>query len=185
MADPALVPQDDGQTPAPEAPVTISPEIQAMVAAEAQRIVDSRIPGLQSAYEKQIASLRKELKKAQADPDGYVSQESSDLEAQLAQARREAEALRAGRSYPNAFPLYEALMSASNVEEQLEILEGWGKPSAAQVPAQAPQAPAAPAATPVDTNNPLEQSFGYDGQMNEAVAKNIFDRIGDRWPSFG
>jgi cell division septum initiation protein DivIVA len=131
MTDSTVVPEQGGATPAETPPVPITPEqIQAMVQAEAQRIVDQRIPGLQSAYEKQIASLRKELKKAQADPDGYVGNDSSELEAQLAQARREADALRAGRQFPDAFPVYESLMAASSAEEQLEILQAFvrGKP---------------------------------------------------------
>lgn len=186
MAEPEVVPSGTEQASAAQPPALTTPEIQALVAAEAQRIVDARIPGLQSVYEKQIASLRRELKKAQADPDGYVSSDNSELEAQLAQARREADALRAGRSYPNAFPLYEALMSASNVEEQLEILEGWKStaPPAPQVTAQAPQAPA-PVAPPVDRNTPLEPPSGAGGQMTRELAEGILARVGDRWPRFG
>ena len=183
MAEPEVVPSGTIEAPAAPPPAQITPEIQALVAAEAQRIVDARIPGLQSVYEKQIASLRRELKKAQADPDGYVSNDNSELEAQLAQARREADALRAGRQYPNAFPLYEALMAASNVEEQLEMLEGWKGivPPATQVTAPAPQAPA-PAVPPVDRNIPLEPFSGAGGQMTRELAEGILDRIGDRWP---
>lgn len=186
MADPAMVPSDGAEASAaqPPAPVTVA-EIQAMVAAEAQRIVDTRIPGLQSAYEKQIASLRKELKRAQTD-SGYVSSDSSELEAQLAQARREADALRAGRSYPDAFPVYESLMAADSVEDQLDILQGFvrGLPASAPQAAPAPQ-PAPPSAPPVDPNRPLEPGAFGGTQMSREIAESIFDRIGNAWPKFG
>ena len=188
MAEPTVVPSEGAGTPAaqPPAPITQS-EIQAMVAAEAQRIVDSRIPGLQSAYEKQIASLRKELKRAQTD-SGYVSNDSSELEAQLAQARREADALRAGRQFPDAYPVYESLMAADSVEEQLDILQGFvrGAPAPMPVPqaAPAPQAPA-PSTPPVDPNRPLEPGAFDANQMNREIADSIFDRIGNTWPKFG
>jgi len=187
MSEPTVVPPQEEGAPAARPPVPVTAEeIQAMVSAEAQRIVDSRIPGLQSAYEKQIASLRKELKKAQTDPDGYVSTESSELTAQLAQARREADALRAGRSYPDAFPVYESLMAADSVEDQLDILQAFvrGTPATPQ-----PAAPAAPAAEtpapPVDPNRPLEPPRDAGGQMTREYAESIFDRIGDMWPKFG
>ena len=188
MAEPDnLVPPQDSGAPAAQPPASLSAEdIQAMVAAEAQRIVDSRIPGLQSVYEKQIASLKKELKRAQADPDGYAGRNDSDLEAQLAQARREADSLRAGRLYPEAFPLYESLMSASSVEEQLELLEQYRKGTPAPVASQAPapQAPA-PVVPPIDPNRPLEPPMPGGGQMTREYADSILDRIGSVWPKFG
>ena len=184
MAEPAVVPSEGVGTPAAQPPVPITQaEIQAMVAAEAQRIVDSRIPGLQSVYEKQIASLRKELKRAQSDSD-YTGNDS-ELEAQLVQARREADALRAGRQFPDAYPVYESLMAASNVEEQLDILQGFVRGTPAPVPqaAPAPRAPA-PSTPPVDPNRPLEQGAFTSEQMNQQVADSIFDRIGNVWPKF-
>lgn len=185
MAEPTMVPPAGEATPAAQPPVPITQsEIQAMVAAEAQRIVDSRIPGLQSAYEKQIASLRKELKRAQTD-SGYVSNDSSELEAELVKARREADALRAGRQFPDAFPVYESLMAADSVEEQLDILQGFVRGTPAPVPqaAPAPQ-PAAPSVPPVDPNRPFEPPVSGP-QMTQQLADSIIDRIGSAWPKFG
>lgn len=154
-----------------------------MVAAEAQRIVDARIPGLQSVYEKQIASLRKELKRAQSDSD-YTGNDS-ELETQLAQARREADALRAGRQFPDAYPVYESLMAASNVEEQLDILQGFVRGTPAPVPQAEPAPQPAPQSVPpVDPNRPLEQGAFTSEQMNKQIADSIFDRIGNVWPKF-
>jgi hypothetical protein len=167
--------------------VNFTPEqIQALVAQEAQRIVDSRIPGLQSVYEKQIASLRKELKRAQSDT-GYASNDSSELEAQLAQARRETDALRAGRQFPDAYPVYESLMAADSAEAQLEILQAFVRGPAPVAPAvPAPAQPAPAAVPPVDPNRPLEPgAFTTPGQMNKQIADSIFDRIGNVWPKFG
>jgi hypothetical protein len=173
----------DEQAPATQ-PALTSSEIQALVATEAQRIVDSRIPGLQSAYERQIAQLKKELKQAKADPDGYSSG-SSELEAELAQARREAASLRAGRQYPDAYPVYESLMSATDVEEQLDILQGLirGTPPAPEQSAP-PAPPAAPATPPIDPNRPLEAPGGAGAQMTKEIADGILARFGNAWPKF-
>lgn len=190
MPDTTMVPPDASGAPAASPPALTAEEIQAMVSAEAQRIVDTRIPGLQSAYEKQIAQLRRDLKKAQSDPDGYTgSSRDSQLEAELAQARREADALRAGRQYPDAFPVYETLMAADSVEDQLDILQKFvrGVPQAPPPPAPGiPAAPLAPEAPvpPVDLNRPLDQGPASGSGMTREVAESIFDRIGLTWPKF-
>lgn len=186
-----LVDQSVGGTPA-EAPAPLTTtEIQAMIAAEAQRIVDQRIPGLQSVYEKQIASLKKDLRKAQDDPDGFSSSNNSELVAELAQARREADALRAARQFPDAFPIYEALMADQAVEAQLELLQGLMTGRAPQpqsqpapsVPAEAPEAPT----PPVDPNRPMTAGPTFTGgiDMNKGLADRIIDSIGGAWPRFG
>jgi hypothetical protein len=183
-----MVPPEGTETPAAQPPVFGPAEIQALVAAEAQRIVDSRIPGLQSAYEKQIASLKKELKRAQSDT-GYAGSDSSELEAELVKVRREADALRAGRQYPDAFPVYESLMQADSVEEQLDILQAFvrGVPAPATPPAQVaqPQPPVAQPSPPVDLNRPLEPSVPAGDQMTRELAESLFDRIGNVWPKWG
>lgn len=193
MAEELVSQQEEGAPAAGPAPLTTA-EIQAMIAAEAQRIVDQRIPGLQSVYEKQIASLKKELKRAQEDPDGLMSSGNSDLEAELAKARREADALRAGRQFPDAFPVYEGLMSASSVEEQLELLQSFvtGRVQQASQPQSQPaqEAPAAePEAPtpPVDPNRPMTAgpTFGGGTEMNKNIADRIIDSVGLTWPRFG
>lgn len=192
MAEELVSQQEEVAPAAAPAPLT-SAEIQAMIAAEAQRIVDQRIPGLQSVYEKQIASLKKELKRAQDDPDGVLSSSSSDLEAELAKARREADALRAGRQFPDAFPVYEGLMSASSVEEQLELLQGFVTGRVQQAQPQSEPEQAAPAAEPeaptppVDLNRPMTAVPAIAGgvEMNKGLADRIFDSLGNQWPRFG
>jgi hypothetical protein len=158
-----------------------------MVEAEAQRIVDARIPGLQSAYEKQIAGLRKELQSARED-SGYTP-DDSQLQAELEKARREADALRAGRQYPNAYPAYEALMSAGTVEEQLEFLENYIKDSPSDTPPPAQEtagstpAPAPAPDVPVDPNNPPREQAAYVGGewTDPAEAMKFIDKF-KVWP---
>ena len=180
--------QSEGQAAPASAPVSPSTEeIRAMVAAEAQRIVNERIPGLQAAYDTQIASLNKKLKAAQADPDGYNTSVNAQLEADLAQARREADALRAGRQFPDAYPLFEAMTSADTVEDQLALLQQAIRPVA--TPPAAPQEPARPeppSSAPVDLNRPLPTTpSGATGPaMDKATADAIIDAF-DSWPQFG
>ena len=178
---------ESGQSEAQETPAVTPPvsltveEIRAMVTAE----TDARIPGIQSAYEKQLAQLRKELKAAKADPDGYTSNASSELEAELAQARRDVDSLRAGRQFPDAYPLFEAMMAAGSAEEQMEILQQAVRPVATPTPA-APQAPAPteqPASAPVDLNNPFGGPPIDASGMDDATADTILGQF-NRWPSF-
>jgi hypothetical protein len=161
-----------------------------MVEAEAARIVDARIPGLQSAYEKQLAQLRKELEKARKDPDGYDASATNQYQAELEQARREAAALRAGRAFPDAFPVYEAMMAAETVEDQLQMLQDFvrGTPSTPQQqesgsnPTPAPEPP-----TPsIDQNNPpsAPPPMG-DGPATQEAAWQIIDQFKSGWPKFG
>lgn len=186
MAETESGQSEAGAAPA-EAPANpTAEEIRAMVQAEAQAIVDARIPGLQSAYERQIASKQKEIDRLKSDPDGYASGQNSQLEAELAQARREAEGLRAGRQYPDAYPVFEAIMSASTAEEQLEALQQALRPQAPPAPeapqATAPETPAAPA-PPVDLNRPLGGvPAGRIGEtMDQATADAIIDAM-SAWP---
>lgn len=190
------VPQQDGDTPAQEAPVASDPtEIQRMIQQEAQRIVDQRIPGLQSAYEKQLADVRKQLKSAQSDPDAYLDDSSRELQQQLSQAQRQIELLQAGRQYPEATPVYEAVLSAENAEEALGILQKFvrGDPSDQPAPSETPQGtPPAPAqqpaaSPPVDRNRPAstqpDQTVGPEGMTREEAA-SIIGQF-KRWPKFG
>lgn len=176
---------EGGSTPA-GAPVPTPEEIQALV----NDAVGKRIPGLQSAYEKQLADLRKELEAARSDPDGYDASTSSKLEAELAEARREAEALRVARQYPEVFPVYEAILSASSPVDQLEVLQAFvqGTSPAPAQPQQAPVASTEPVVPPpVDPNRPAQAPQAAPTQFNpEGMDKNLADRIidgiGDRWP---
>ena len=186
MAEDTTVQQEGQEAPA-ESPASLdSDAIRQMVEAEAQRIVDARIPGLQSAYEKQLAQMRKELKKAQSGEDtGYATYESDEYQRELEQARKEAAALRAGRQYPDAFPIYESLMAADSVEDQLELLQEFvrGTPAPTTPQQAAPAAPAEPKTRPVDQNNPPSSPPPpVDGPSTLEGAYSIIDAIGDTWP---
>ena len=195
MTDP--VPQE--QTPAsPAQPAAqeISPEIQRLIAEEAVKqanaIVEKRIPGMQSAYDTQLAQVRKEFsefKKANLTPEELANSEQSELEAQLAQARREADMLRAGRQYPVAMPVMEAMTNAQTVEDQLEILtaalvKDAGAPQQA-TPAQSAEAPTSEYTPPVDPNRPLTPPVpqGTGGEMTQDLADRIIAGVGDVWPT--
>lgn len=193
MSDEANGQSTETAAPAP-GPAPTAEEIQAMVDAQVSDAVSRRIPGLQSAYEKQIAGLRDELKKATADPDRYEASASSRLEQELAAARQEAEALRIARQYPEVFPVYEAVLGASTPQEQLDVLQAFVQ-GASSAPAQnqqtpppaSPQEPAAnPVPPPVDLNRaPQSQggSFGAPADaMDQSLADRIIDGVGDFWP---
>jgi len=188
MAEDTTVQQDEQEAPAESPANPDSDAIRQMIEAEAQRIVDNRIPGLQSAYEKQLAQLRKELKAAKSGDEytSYESQESAEIQKQLEQAQREAAALRAGRQFPDAFPVYEALMSADSVDDQLELLQNFVTGKVKEQTEQAPpQAPAAPPTRPVDQNNPPSSPPPpVDGPADLEGAMRIIDAVGSRWPEF-
>lgn len=191
MAEDTTVPQTEQQEAPATSPAPSQEEIRQMVEAEAQRIVDARIPGLQSAYEKQIAGLRKELKKSQEDPAGYTNEADSELRAELERARREADALRAGRQFPTAYPVYEALMAAGTAEEQLELLESFVTGNRGDTPqpeAGSNPAPEAPekAAPPIDRNNPPQDPAPYNPADFQSVeeAENFLSKF-KTWPKFG
>jgi hypothetical protein len=185
MAEDTTVQPDEQESPAETPDIPDSEAIRKMVEAEAQRIVDQRIPGLQSAYEKQLAKLRKDLKTAQSgEAYDYSSQEATDYQRQLEQAQREAAMLRAGRQYPNAFPAYEAIMAAESAEEQLELLDQFLSPRQEQEQKAPPQAPTAPPTPPIDQNNPPSTPPpAVDGPSDMDAAMRIIDAVGPVWPS--
>lgn len=177
------------------APALTAEDIQAMVDAKVEAATEVRVRGLQSTYERQLAGLRNERDEALRDPQSYDASHSSRLEAELADARRESDALRVARQYPEIFPVYEAVLAAKSPVEQLDILQAFVRAQTAP-PAQAAQAqavgnPAAPAGTvappPVDLNrnvrNPggVPSTFNPEG-MDATLADQIIGAIGDRWP---
>jgi hypothetical protein len=187
----------EGSAPA-SAPALTEADIQAMIDAKVEAATEVRVRGLQSSYEKQLAGVRNELSEAKSDPDRYEADNSTRLEAELAAARQETEALRVARQYPEVFPTYEAILSAKGPVEQLDVLQAFVKgntPAPAQgqenppaAPAPAPSAPPL-APPPVDPNRPAQEqggtSFGAQpGQMDQALADRIIDGIGDIWPKF-
>jgi len=190
------VPQQEGQgAPASQTPAPTSAEIQSLIAAEAQKLFDARIPGLQSVYEKQISALRKdveEARRANLSEEELISSDQSRLEQELAQARREADALRAGRQYPESYPVFEAMSAAKTVEEQLEILrDALVKDASGTIPAPAQSADAPssdqspPQSSGTDPNRPLTPPSTYVGDgsnMDASLADQILGTL-DRWPS--
>ena len=189
MAQDPSVPQSTEQDAPAATPAPTTDEIRAMVEAEAQRIVDARIPGLQSAYEKQLSQVRKELDKARKDPDGYDANTSDQYRADLEKAQREAAALRAGRSFPDAFPVYEAMMAADTVEDQLQMLQDFvrGTPAAEPEQSGSNPTPVPEAPTPsIDQNNPPSAPPpGGAGPATQDAAWQIIDQFKENWPKFG
>lgn len=185
-----------GGAPAVQPPASLTAEgIQAMVDKGVQDEVERRVRGLQSTHESQLAGLRKELAEQRADPDRYDADTSTRLEAELAEARQETEALRVARQYPEVFPVYEAILSANGPREQLDILQAYVRQTSPAAPAQDPQAPA-PAApvvpvapAPVDLNRPVQDpalapsEYNAEG-MNQQLADSIIESVGDNWPKF-
>lgn len=190
------VPSQDEGAPAATAtatsPAPTTEEIQTLIATEAQKIVDARIPGLQSAYEKQIASLKKDLndvRRAGLSETELVDETQSNLEAELKQARKEADGLRAGRAYPEVYPVFERMAAAATVEEQLDVLQGFvkdaGTPPVDAAPAQSAEAPAGEPTPPTDLNRPRPDPtpLGVDpSNMDANLAQRIIDSVGDVWP---
>ena len=194
------VPQQEGQgAPASQTPALTSAEIQSLIAAEArkqaQELFDARMPGMQSVYEKQLATLRKdveEARRANLSEEELISSDQSRLEQELAQARREADALRAGRQYPESYPVFEAMSAAKTVEEQLEILrDALVKDASGTIPAPAQSADAPssdqspPQSSGTDPNRPLTPPSTYVGDgsnMDASLADQILGTL-DRWPS--
>jgi len=185
-----------GAAPAAPPPALTAEDIQAIVDQKVQDATEQRVRGLQSTYERQLAGLRTELAEARSDPDGYDASASARLEAELAKARQEAEALRVARQYPEVFPVYEAVLAAKGPVEQLDILQAFVA-GANQSPAQASQAPAAPPAAPASGTEPppvdlnrntqppgsLPTEFNPEG-MDASLADQIIGGIGDRWPKW-
>jgi hypothetical protein len=152
-----------------------------------------RLPGFQAAYEKQLADLRKELAESRSDPDRYEADTSSKLQAELDDARREADALRVAREYPQVFPVFEAITAAKTAKEQLDLLQAFvqgNSPAPAADPAApvTPVAPAVPLApAPVNPNRPAPDAapataFAPEGEMTADLAARIIDGVGDTWP---
>lgn len=178
MAD-TPVPAAEAAAPAP-APAVTSEQIQALIAEGVKAAFDSRIPGLQSTYEKQLADVRSQLKRSQMTDDEWEDERAKALEQELAQARRERDALKAAAMYPTAFPLFEKLQSASTVEEQLSFLSTLVPAPAAPAPEPEPQAPPVPRP---DLNNPPQQNatFASGAPMTKDLADRILGAF-DRWP---
>jgi hypothetical protein len=154
-----------------------------------------RLPGFQAAYEKQIADLRTELAESRADPDQYEASASSKLQAELDDSRRETEALRVAREYPEVFPVFEAITAAKTAKEQLELLQAFvqGNPQAAPAVPADPAAPAAPAVplepAQVNPNRPAPPatpapSFSPEQEMSKDLADRIIDGVGAVWPKW-
>ena len=181
----------EGQPAPAAAPAQTQVEIQTLI----DDAVGKRIPGLQAAYEKQLATLRTELAESRSDPDRYEASASSKLQAELDDSRRETEALRVAREYPEVFPVFEAITAAKTAKEQLDILQAYVRgstPAPAAVPA-AQAAPAAPAVplevAPVDPNRPAPTgspapAFAPEGEMTTDLADRIIDGVGSVWPKW-
>ncbi len=148
--------------------------------AELQQQSDARVAGLMSTFDKKFNDLQKKVVQSQRQlvNDDPEDPRVTELQEELDRVRREAEAERAGREYPDAFPVYKQILEASDATEQMRLLTE--AINAARTPTPAPAAPVAdapapvvePPVPPVDPNNPFRrQAQSGDPQMVEIAGK--------------
>jgi len=179
------VPAEQEQSqPAEAAPSSLTAEQISQIVASA---LDQRISGLQSVQDKSIAALRKELRQAQMSEDELENAREQELQEELAQARRERDALKAAQKYPEVYPIYESMLSAATPEEQLQAIDKALK-AAAGSSSPAPETPAQPAEespTPsIDANAPAPTQVGGiagTGPMTSEKANRILDALQGTW----
>lgn len=169
--------------PAEAAPSELTAEQISQLVASA---LDSRIGGLQSSMDKNIAAVRKEFARSQMSEDELENAREAELEEELKQARRERDALRAAQQYPEVFPIYEAMLNAQTPEEQLQAIDKALKSAAGSQPT--PETPAQPAeepTPPIDANAPAPTEVGglaaNAGQMTGEKANRILDALQGTW----
>ena len=176
-ADPAV-----GDTSAPEVPVLTTDQIKDMVRAEAQRISDERIKGMQSASAKREAVLRNEMealkRRLPADAD---SDDRSDLDAERRRLEREVSLWKAAAANPQLAPLLTSLNEAEGPEDWAEALTAWQQASA---PASPPVDVGVyePEPTPaVDPNRNIRQPQGW-GPAGPTEDQSLAFLKGADWP---
>ena len=169
------------QASAAQPPAPAAPDIESLIARKVQELSDQRVAGLQSAMDKKIAALQKQLARRDSMTDAESEAAAQeDLRAELAAARREAEMYKKAREYPDAFPYFERLMNAEDMDAQMKVIVDLLK-RAAQ-----PTAPAADKGSKVDSNNPAPANAGPTRMYGDvAMDQSLADRIltgYDRWP---
>ena len=171
-----------GATAPAEAPAQLTSEQIAEIVTKA---IDARIPNLQSGYDTRINKLETELRQSNMDEDEVAAEEQSKLQEELASARIEADIQKAARIYPDAYPIFDEIRSASNAEEQLKILSQKLTPPAPAAPVDDGASGQADETPLVDPNSPrTDQSLDPNG-MDADKANRILDAIGDVWPGRG
>ena len=170
--------------PAEAAPSQITAEQISQIVSDS---LDARISGLQSSMDKNIAAVRKEFQRSTMTEDELENAREAELEQELAQARRERDALRAAQQYPEVYPIYESLVNAQTPEEQLQAIDKALKSAAAPAaqPTEAPAQPADEPTPPVDSNAPAPTQVGgmvaSAGEMNSEKANRILDALQGTW----
>lgn len=181
---PAGKEEASAETPAPP---TLE-QISALITAGVKEGIDARIPGLMSSNDKQLSEIKDLVRKSSMDEDEIENERADELSTELAQARRDNEALIAAQQYPEAYPIFRSLMDAENAEAQLKLIDSLRNPPAT-APVEESEATEQPESTPpVDPNNPRTDSpTTLEGgvPMNKETAERIFDAIGNVWPGRG
>ncbi len=178
MTDPIAAPEAE-LTPASPTPVITAEEIDKLIERKAQERSDQRVAGLQSVFDKKLSAIQAEIRKSNRQSAGLDDEDPrvAELEAELAQARREAAMERAAGKYPDAFPLYKQIIDIEDPDAQLAALTQWAQQQRTPLtpvvtPEPEPQAPPTP---PVDLNNPPRQQVtGVDVAVidGKSVAMN-------------
>lgn len=185
------MPENDGvpavgtteDQPAQAAPSSLTPEQISQIVSAA---LDTRISGLQSSMDKNIAAVRKEFARSNMTEAELEDAREQELIAERDRAIRERDALRAAQKYPEVYPIYEALLAAETPEAQLQAIDKALK-SVAGASSPAPEAPAQPAqeyaTPPVDANAPAPTQVGGIGvgSMDANKASRILDALQGTW----
>lgn len=185
MSDEQVPGQDPAEASAPQAPAVLTEDrILELIGKGVTAAFDARIPGLQSAYDKQIGAIKREVERSRLAPDEIEAEDRAQLEAERDQALRAAAVAQAALKFPDVFEDYQRMISAESAEEQLRIFAELKRASQA--------APAADTSTethedveqptpPIDPNKPLNLTQPYSGPMNKELAQRILESA-SVWP---
>ncbi len=176
----------------PDLPATLTAEqIKELVKAEAQRISDERVKGLQSSNAKVVQALRNELeavkRRVPTDPD---DDQRADLDAERRRLERERDLWKTAAANPQYAALLTSLNEAEDYEAQVAVLSAWSQASAPASPPASDEPVTEPEPTPaVDPNRPIRQPSGWGpggptGDQAQAFLNANF-KSRDSWPEFG
>lgn len=143
MTDPLAAVAEPEVPSAPEpVPGLTAEQIKELVKAEAQRISDERVKGLQSSLAKQMQSLRNEneslKRRLPADED---DDRASDLDAERRRLERERDIWKAAAEHPQYAEVLAALNEADGPEDWVAVLSAFSSRSSSEPASQAATGP--------------------------------------------
>ena len=96
--------------------------------------IDARVPGLMSTYDKQIASVKEDLRRATMTPDELDDERERASASELEALRRQNAILAMTGEYPEAVKAYLELQNKDDGKAQLEYLQSLIAQAAAPTP---------------------------------------------------